>query len=238
VIRAAIAILAATLAASGASFDVATVKPSQTSKAGGEGTRWEHVTHTPLSLTIRNATLSDCLQWAYDVRAFQVSGPRWISDDRYDILAKTDTPSDVAGLRLNLQTLLADRFQLAFHRNARSLPVYVLAVRKDQPKLRESSSSTPQNLTVLNGSFVFQHVSMDQFAERLSDLAGVDRPVLNATGIPGFFDITLDSVAQAVRDGDTSLLFGSIERLGLRFESAKRPVEILVVDRVEKPRQD
>ena len=229
------AFVSAALLAGAASFDVATVKPSLAARSGGEGSRWQQVTYTPTSLTIRNATLSECIQWAYDIRFYQVSGPHWISDDRYDILAKTEIPSSPDTLKLMLQALLADRFQLTVRRDPRTVPVFRLAAGRGRLKLRESPPSAQESLTISNGSFLFQHVSMDRLAERAADFAGIDRPVVNETGITGFFDLTLDGVAQAIRDGDTAPLFAALERLGLKLEAARRPVELLVVDRAEKP---
>src|ERR1700732_2290797 len=69
-------------------FEVASVKPSLTGRAGGEGSRRERVDHTPGSLTMRNVSMKSCIQWAYDVKSFQVSGPGWLETERYDVVGK------------------------------------------------------------------------------------------------------------------------------------------------------
>jgi uncharacterized protein (TIGR03435 family) len=89
---------------------------------------------------------------------------------------------------------------------------------------------------VENGSFVFQEASMTEFAENLSLLRGIERPVLDRTEIQGFFDITLQSAASAILDQDGPTLFALVEeQLGLRLVPAKAPVEVLVIDHAEKP---
>src|SRR5260370_32828399 len=97
-------------------FEVASVKPSLIGRAGGEGSRREKVDHTPGSITMRNASMKSCIQWAYDVKSFQVTGPGWLETERYDVAAKAADPAPEAQLRLMLQTLLADRFKVTLHR--------------------------------------------------------------------------------------------------------------------------
>jgi uncharacterized protein (TIGR03435 family) len=99
---------------------------------------------------------------------------------------------------------------------------------------RASSDQTPTGMTVENGSFVFRRVTMAEFAERLSDFSSFDRPVLDRTGIDGLFDITLTSAATAMRS-DPDAIFAAVESTGLRLDSTKAPLEILVVDHAEKP---
>ena len=216
-------------------FDVASVKPSQIARAGGEGSRRERIDRSPGSLTMRNVSISFCIQWAYSVKFYQISGPRWLVDERYDIVAKASGSHDDGQLRLMLQTLLADRFKLKLHREKKELPVYALVVGKDGPKLRPSTADGDSDMQVAAGSFVFQRTSMQDLADRLSDLVGVDRPVIDETGIKGVFDVTLKSAARAALEGDGPSIFTSLrEQLGLRLEPRKGRLEILVVDFADK----
>src|SRR5581483_10438235 len=112
-------------------FEVASVRPSPVANSGGEGARRESIQADPGALSMRNVSLSSSIQWAYDVRPYQISGPDWLRDQRYDIAAKADHPVKTEQLRLMLQTLLADRFQLALHHHTRDLPAFVLLVGKN-----------------------------------------------------------------------------------------------------------
>src|ERR1700733_12491498 len=105
-------------------FSAASIKPSQIYHAGGEGSGQEHVAVSGTGVTFTNASLSFCMQWAYNVRFYQISGPDRITQDRYDVIAKTDQPASKEQFMSMTQTLLADRFELKFHRETRSFPVY------------------------------------------------------------------------------------------------------------------
>jgi uncharacterized protein (TIGR03435 family) len=215
-------------------FDVASIKPSRIARAGGEGSGRERVTVTPDSVTIENGSLSFCIQWAYNVRFYQVSGPDRLVSQRYDIIAKTEKPSSRQQLMTMMQTLLSDRFSLRLHRETRTVPVYELVGRSGNSNLRLASADSDTGMTVENGSFVFRRVTMAEFATRLSDFSAFDRPVLDRTGIDGFFDITLTSAAIAMR-ADPDAIFAAVESTGLRLNPGKAPLEMIVVDHAEGP---
>lgn len=217
-------------------FDVASIRPSQAARAGGEGATRESVQISPTTVTLRNASLSFCIQWAYGVRFYQISGPDWISRSRYDVTAKTATPStSERQLKKMMQALLADRFRLRLRRDTKSIPVYELtATPGAAAKLKPSTTDQHSGISVVNGSFVFEHVTMPQLAEHLSDLSGFDRPVVDKTGIDGAFDITLPSAAAAMRENPDSI-FGAVESIGFRLNARKSPIEILIVDHAERP---
>ena len=216
-------------------FDVASIKPSRTARTGGEGSGREKITITPDSVIIENAGLSFCIQSAYNVKFYQVSGPDWLISDRYDIIAKKEGRSGNAQLMEMLQTLLADRFSLRLQRETRIVPVYQLVEKSRAVKLnRASPDETANGMTVENGSFVFRRVTMSEFAERLSDFSSFDRPVLDRTGLDGAFDITLPSAASAMRS-DPDAIFSAVEGAGLRLDPGKAPIEILVVNHADKP---
>jgi uncharacterized protein (TIGR03435 family) len=223
-------------------FEVASIKPSAVWRTGGEGSSRSRIEHSPESLTMRNVDLSDCVQWAYKVKFFQIGGTKALDAERYDILAKTAAPVSIDDLRRMLQDLLAQRFKLVLHRDTKLLPVYELVVAKRGRKLPAAKATVDMTLhaaeslpRVEDGSFIFQETSMAEFAEKLSQLRGIDRPVVDRTGIQGYFDITLKSAASAILDDSTSL-FGLVEeQLGLKLAPARAAFEVLVIDHAEKP---
>jgi bla regulator protein BlaR1 len=228
------------------SFAAASIKPSVLWKAIGEGSHRSHIEYSPASLSMWNVSLGDCVQWAYGVKFYQVSGPNSLDAERYDILAKASAPASVLQLRSMLQQLLAERFRLTLHRDTRELPVYELIVAKSGPKLPAAKAdgdlpvraveSLPR---VQDGSFVFQETTMAEFAEKLSLLRGIERPVLDRTGIKGVYDIILRSAASAIlQENGPSLLTLVQEQLGLKLAPARDPIEVLVIDHSEKPSEN
>jgi uncharacterized protein (TIGR03435 family) len=228
------------------SFEAASVKPAAPGITGYEGTSRSKVEYTSNRLTMSNVDLNDCVQWAYGIREDQISGGNDLGGERYEVLAKSAVPVPVSQLRIMLQNLLAKRFMLTVRRQRKLVPVYELTVSKRGAKLPAakaddgaSSSHAAESLPrVLDGSFVFSETSMAEFAQKLSMLQGVERPVLDRTGIEGFYDFTLKGAAAAVRENDGSL-FGLVEdQLGLRLVSAKDALEIFTIEHVEKPTPD
>jgi len=223
-------------------FEVASIKPSAI-LVGGEGAHRARIEHTPDSLTMLNVALSDCVQWAYGVAFFQLSAAH-LSTDTYDILAKAATPVPVAELRMMLQDLLSKRFKLALHHENRMFPVYELVVAKGGSKLLPANGDVSRPLVhgaeslprIQGDRFLFSDVSMAEFAQMLTQLRGIDLPVVDRTGIIGTFDIVLKSAPAAAREADSAALFSIIrDQLGLRLSSAKAPIEFLVIDHAEKP---
>lgn len=232
--------LALALRGDTATFDVASIKPAAVpvNREGGNRCRIEH---SPTSLTMLNVSLADCVQWAYGVDFYQLSGQH-LDGDSYDILAKTGTPVPVGHLRLMLQDLLAKRFQLALHRETKPLPVFELVIAKGGPKLPKPNEGAPVHAAeslprVRNGNFVFDDNSMTEFADKLSKLRGIDLPVIDRTGIQGTYDIVLKSAATAILQPDgPSLLFAILQdQLGLKLTQAKAPIQVLVIDYARKP---
>jgi len=125
--------LAASAAAQSAplpTFDVASIKPSNAPQGGPRdgihgpngpfaGARRERITASPGSLIMANVRFATMVRWAYNVEDYQVTGPGWIRDDRYDLSAKAGTAAPEAELRLMLQALLAERFRMTMHRQTK-----------------------------------------------------------------------------------------------------------------------
>jgi uncharacterized protein (TIGR03435 family) len=193
------------------------------------------------------------IQYAYNVRDFQISGgPGWIGSDRYDVAAKAENGAHDQQTRLMLQTLLTERFQLQFHRETREGTVYALVIGKNGAKLqpaKESDSSgttsgrnADTGLSILKGT----RVTLEEIAADLSTRLG--RPVFNNTGQSGKFDFELSWAPDLTLSGGVapaspvvsgpSLFTAVEEQLGLRLESQRGPIEILVIDQVKQPQED
>jgi len=218
-------------------FDAASVKPNVTHEANAEGRPRSSIKATPGYLAIQNASLSQCIQWAYNVQAFQVSGPAWMESERYDISAKSSGPAPEAQLRLMLQTLLGERFKLAFHRDTKDLPGYALVVSKGGPKLKESTTEGEPSMKPDRARMVAEHVTMSRFADLLTN--PLHSPVVDKTGLTGRYDFSLDISKYATPgmspdEMSTALAECLQQELGLRVEARKLPLEILMIDRAEK----
>jgi bla regulator protein blaR1 len=247
-----LAVLACAQGQAPPTFEVASIKPNRTG-APNSGFRRAG----PGMLNALNDTLKMLVQYAYDVQDYQViGGPNWFDSDRYDVLAKPEAGADAGSatpaertalLRRRVQSLLADRFQLTLHRTTKELPMFALVVGKTGPKLKESTSSASE--LVSNG----HHLTCNKVA--LAALAKVflqgelRRPVADQTGLKGEFDFTLDWVTdngerkaaseESSGGGEGPSLFTALqEQLGLRLEPQKGPVEILVIDRAERPSEN
>ncbi len=226
-----------------AAFDVASIRPAAAQVAGGEGSSRSQIEDTADGLTMRNVDLREMVRWAYRLEDYQLLGRHELGDRRFDLRAKTADKVTSDQLRLMLQDLLATRFGLKVHREQKRETVYELVVAKGGPRLPpDKTDSLPEAYTreslprVVDGGFVFLNTTMPEFAAKLSELRGVDLPVVDRTGIPGVYDITLKGAASALLQPDgPSLLTLIREQLGLSLVSAKGPVEVLVIDRAEEP---
>ncbi len=223
-------------------FEVASVRPA-IHGAGEEGSTRSQIETAADSLTMRNVDLREMVQWAYGLQDYQVQGTHMLEGLRYDIRARTGDRESVSTLRLMLQDLLASRFKVQLHREEKRTTVYELVVAKDGPRLPANKADTlPPSCTkeslprVVDGSFVFTNVSITEFAQELTQLRGIDLPVVDRTGIQGVYDITLKSAAKALLEPDgPSLLTLVQEQLGLKLVSAKDPIEVVTVDHAENP---
>jgi len=198
-------------------------------------------------VTVRNASLRDCIQWAWGLREFQLDGPDWITQDRFDITAKSAAPVGPAELRAMLQALLVARFQLRMRHEVRSAPAYILTRGRGGAKLTPSTHDQ-QGMSKLPGGGLrleFQRTSVAQLAAFLSTLAAVDRPVEDRSGLDGVYDFQLDlhEVAgpwgsEAERAAAPSLGTVLQEQLGLRVEGRRETIEVTVVDHAAHPTEN
>jgi uncharacterized protein (TIGR03435 family) len=218
-------------------FEVATIKPAPPQSGPRTHTRISTDTGTG-KLTYANVNLKEAIGQAYKVQQYQISGPDWLEADRFDIVARFPPRSEAEKVPLMLQALLADRFKLNLHRETKELPVYSLTVARNGPKFKKSE--TASGITT-NSSRTEWHVvakvSMERFAEFLTSEAG--RLVLDKTGLPGSYEVTLDWAPDGAPTGTDGVALPSLftalqEQLGLKLVSTKAPVETLVIDHVDR----
>jgi uncharacterized protein (TIGR03435 family) len=225
-------------------FEAASVKLN---RLGGDP-RWHRETGR---LAAENMTLKDLVRYAYDVRDIQISGgPAWFDSDRWDIAAAAGREISEDERRRMLQTLLAERFQMTIRREMKELPVYALVVAKSGSKLKANTDGVPERIQMnVSGSGLSRLTGQDVPVSRLvTVLAGpTGRTVLDRTGIKGSFDFQLEWMPDAAHmplingakppEGSVegaSLFTAVQEQLGLKLESTKGPVEVLVIERAER----
>jgi uncharacterized protein (TIGR03435 family) len=239
---------AALFAQTPVAFEVASVKPSAPNQRG-----YGIVPEPGGGLKVRNAPLALIIGEAFAVQSFQLSGvPSWANSARYDIDARAADPqADKRQLRQMLESLLADRFRLAVHRETRDLPVYSLVAARSGPKLtRAADAAGPHGVDFRDGGLIIigRAATMEEFAQALSFRVG--RRVTDRTGLDGRYDFRVEFTPDEAiprfgdehppaGDPDGSSLFTALqEQIGLRLQAAKGPVEIVVVDKVERPTEN
>ena len=140
-----------------------------------------------------------------------------------------------------LQALLAERFQLKFHSEAKEVSGYALLVAKNGPKLKPSPPDAQGGMRMNTpGQTVAMTVtkwSMEQLARQFS--GQTQQPVLDKTGLAGEYDFQLMFVPDGASDTSAPELLTAIqEQLGLKLEPTKVPIEVLVIDHAEKPSEN
>jgi uncharacterized protein (TIGR03435 family) len=261
-------------------FEVASVRPSP-EQLGPAAYASVGVHISGAQVRISYLALRDYLSIAYRLPVGQVEGPDWIAQVRFDIAAKLPDGSSASQVPEMLQALLADRFLLKTHRESKDFPVYALIVAKGGPKLRDhvtagdpAAVAGTVNVTAsgggngaaidLGGGSTFSmsdnrveitKANMTAIASMLTRL--IDRPVIDATGLTGIYDlaltfapedfiaaelrsavnagVTLPPQAQAMLDsGPSDPLSAPLLEFGLRLESRKAPLDVIVVDAMRK----
>lgn len=215
-------------------FEAVTIKPNE---MGGGHTH----SHTSDGRWNANMTTKSLIEFAFGIKSFQLEGgPSWLDEKNYDFVATTGDATPFTGQTLApyLQSLLADRFHLVYHRTQKEFPVYVLTAAKSGPKLTPNAAGEKDSGTNSNGNHGIVHMTgknltMAGFASFLANQ--LDRPVIDRTGLQERYDVKLD---WSRSETDTTLpsIFSALqEQLGLRLEAGKGPVEILVIDSVDPP---
>ncbi len=213
-------------------FEVASIKPN---RAGG-GMSGIRVTEG--RVTMENVSLKKVTLWAYGVpddREYALAGPDWLTSERFDVQASFPAGARPEQVRPMMQALLAERFKLALHKETRQLPIYALVVAKGGPKIHAVEDGSAKT-TGRPGHFEATKVTMQHFADLVGRFLG--QQVVNETDLAGVFDFTLEWSPEEMKPGAESAgasLFTALqEQLGLKLEGRKGPVEVLVVDHIEK----
>jgi uncharacterized protein (TIGR03435 family) len=250
-------------------FEVASIRPHT------NGDNRAYVQAFQGRLAMANFSLKQLILFAYNVTNNQVSGVQaWMNSEHFDVQATTESTATVKQLEgPMLQALLEDRFQLKVHRASVERPVYLLTTEKGGLKMQLSreGSCTAYSMDSLpplpapnaprsvycdfprftgdgvNWTLDGAGVSMEKLASTLSR-TGLDRPVVDKTGLVGGFDLHLkwtadvpeDTTRSGAKPDPTGLsIFTALkEQLGLKLEAAKAPIEILVIDHVEQPSEN
>lgn len=276
--------LAATAAQTPQAFEVVSIKPRVGSASDGPRT----ALLSPDRFTRPNATLRDLIRDAYSLPDQRiVGGPDWMNSSRYEVTAKASSPPSPDEMRRLVRRLLADRFALSAHMETRELPVFLLAVARDdgrpgpglsrttldcaailaeRAKRGEAPAQAPkrgaerptcatftsmQTAPTATGVTITRsyHASGGTLAELAAFLstagAPIDRPVVDRTGLAGFYDISLQFTPSGARlngalaSDDGPSLFTSVrEQLGLKLDASRAPIEVLVVDSAQPPTPD
>ena len=232
-------------------FDVATIKPSDTSAPHGT-----FITTRGRYVIAYNISVRSLIEYAYGVHAKQiVGGQEDLLAVRYDF----EGVPDVAGRPNHDQTrtlfrkLLESRFKLAFHNETREMPAYAIEVAKGGPRLARTTRKLGDRLMFSYSNSVVltvRNASMSDFAHGMQE-AFLDKPVVDRTGLEGRYDFELKWTpdesqnnmqvpAQSREDasGPPGLYTAIQEQLGLKIEPTKAAVKAMVIDHIERPSEN
>ena len=196
-----------------------------------------------------NVPLIRVIRLAYAPIQEFVGGPGWIESDRYDIVAKAEGTPTRPQLQLMLRSLLADRFKLVVHKETREKPAYALVLARPDgklgPALRKSEvDCSPANrdkapkgacgFRAGQGLITSRSATMEMLA---SELIMTGRLVLDRTGLTGAYELDLRWTPDEFETG-AALVTALREQLGLKLEAIRAPVEVIVVDKAERPSEN
>lgn len=233
-------------------FEVASIKPADPDATG----RYIRM-RTAHQFVAHNHALKTLIAAAYDVSPQAISGgPAWLESDHYEIVAKApgDGRPNLNEQMVMLRALLADRFKLRFHREAKEMPIYALTVAKGGARLK-ASTLTPDAAPEGPPPLIFvvtpptvklpaRYASMSEFASVLQR-ATLERPVVDQTGLAGLYDFDLEfaidetiwggALGKGSDNATKPALFAAVQQqLGLKLEATRGPVSVLVIDHAER----
>ena len=210
-----------------------------------------------------NASVERVIRFAYNLPDYQIAGgPAWMRDDPFDIEAKAGRAVPAEEVRRMVQALLADRFRLVVRREQREMPIYTLVVARADRRLGSNLRQSPAGCGSPNGPKETREerrtanggVATRRTCARMATLLSIfssalQSPVRDQTGLTGLWDIELSFTGESRRSADPATvardpndapaLFTAVEeQLGLKLEAARGPVEVLVIDSVERPTPD
>jgi uncharacterized protein (TIGR03435 family) len=214
-------------------------------------------------VTMSNVSLRMLLTQAYKIKEPQLVAPDWMESTRFDIVAKLPEGATRDQVPEMIQTLLADRFKVTIHKESKVLPIYAMVVAKGGPKLKEAEAEGGLRVMMSpKGRQMTGKATLSRLSDTLSNM--MDRPVVDETQLKAVFEIDLtwspdESDSPRMREGpgrgpggpaggregghegegkdtaDAPNIFVALqEKMGLKLEARKSPVDIIVVDRAEK----
>jgi len=238
-------------------FEVATIKPSKTEE------RFSLLVNRSGMLNTTSTSVYDLIKFAYDVHPKQITGgPAWLESDKFDVSGKPDTAGipSINQLKAMVQKLLADRFALKFHREPKELSVWAIVVAKGGAKIAKAEAS-PTSLPGFGGppqlGFRVMNSTMAEFASVMQanflEQPVVDQTELGETKYTFTLKWTPDAAQRALAggagpqpnlpavpdaDAPPDLFSAFQQQLGLKLQNTKAPVDVIVVDHVEKPTEN
>jgi bla regulator protein BlaR1 len=234
-------------------FEVATVKEN---RSGSNGWRLGPPQHGGVS--IENLQLHRIIASSFQIQDSLIFGPDWLNSTRYDIVGKGPDPAATnPEVWEMMRSLLAERFHLKYHVESRQLPIYALTVAKGGPKLKRPEDG-PCGAKIRAGESCASIGPIAPFAAGITNTTiGAlvsalarsiqDRPIIDKTGLTGKYDALvrwmpdnmkpedLANIPQDQRPEDVSLFTALEQQLGLKLEAQKSPVDVVVVDSIERP---
>lgn len=227
------------------SFDAISIKPNSS------GVTARSFSIRPGQLAATNVTVRHVMWNAYGVRDDEIiGGPGWLATDRFDIIATIGGNPTQSETRQMLRNLLADRFKLKVHSAIQEVPIYALVVARPDgklgPKLRPAEGPCAEGrvggpgggcgFKVGTGSMAGRNATPARIAGELAGFVG--RRVIDRTGLTTGFDIELEWSPDFQNDAGPSIFTAVQEQLGLKLESTRGPVEVVVIDSVERPSEN
>jgi uncharacterized protein (TIGR03435 family) len=222
--------------------------------SGGPGT------NDPGRIRYPYISLKDLVKSAYGMKEYELIGPGWMDTETFSIEATMPPSTTKDQFQAMLRNLVAERFKLRTHRENREILTYSLVVAKNGPKLgRAGSLHTgagigPDGAPLAVADQLLQHsgpvtgslewtglrVTMNDLANKLAE--EIQHPVTDATGLQGKFDFTVTFRRNTtglppetdVLPDDLPDIFSALRSIGLRLDAARRPVEVTVIDHIEK----
>jgi uncharacterized protein (TIGR03435 family) len=253
------AIAAGCLAQDGPTFEVASIKPADIAPGGGY-TMWLKGgpgTGDPTRIDYRNVSQSDLICKAYGVDHYQIVGPSWLREERYQIAATLAPGSTKEQLQSMLRNMLADRFKVQLHRDQKEMEIYSLTVAKGGPKFKAHVETPPDDqpqsfgsktdsdgypvipragMAVMNGRARMKdpNAGVERIASMLSQQ--LHSRVNDDTRLTGKYDFEFFWITGPTDASDSGpdLVTAVQEQLGLKLERKKGPVDVVVVDHAEK----
>jgi uncharacterized protein (TIGR03435 family) len=262
----ALALCASELSAqvAGLSFDVASVKPNNSGDRGSRLGMSPNGRMTATNVSLKQLILNAYNLRDFQL----TGGPAWLDVDRFDISATAGhaiqpgaggAPQELFDM---VKNLLADRFKLLAHTETRDAPIYRLVLARPDgklgPKMRASDVDCaalasrgampappapgqmgPCGTRFSDGHLAVRAGTLAQITRTFAGLPGVARIVVDSTGLTGSFDIDLDWAQDPSADAAGPSIFTAVqEQVGLKLESSRGPVDVLVIDHAEPPTPD